>query len=376
MFFAPPPREPGDVIGRQPPPAQVDEAAGQHGGDVAQMPAVPREVHHAAQPDSEWPSAQSFARGRIQRQVVLLEHLPGQAEVRRRLPERDRAVGWPERRLVGEALLDLPGDRAHLALAVSRVARRHVRLAGCRIVAQLHDFSVGEPSAELLVVVARSGSRVGVQRSCDLRPVGESLQQYELAPPDYLEAVEHHDGRRRAAGPHGAGSGQRDLRLVQPATALELGAVGRKDSAECGQAGGARFLGGFGQGDRISRLREQIVDGGAQDVGEPVGARDGFEIGGRSAFDLAPGRPREELAGQRARERLRIWSQLPAEPWRWSRLAAGARRRTGRRGGGETGRRGVRSARARPSRRRDRPRIERPDVRRPRRSCRFRARRR
>ena len=100
---------------------------------------------------------------------------------------------------------------------------------------------------------------------------------------------------------------------MQPPSAFELGDIGFEDGAKRGQVGGDRLRCSFRQGDWVRRLREEIVDGGAQEVREPGRARDGSEIGGRSAFDLAPRSPREQLAGQRARECLRIRGQLPAE---------------------------------------------------------------
>ena len=48
MAPASPSHEPGDVVLGEPPSAQVNEAAGQHGVHVAEMPAVPRQVQRAA----------------------------------------------------------------------------------------------------------------------------------------------------------------------------------------------------------------------------------------------------------------------------------------------------------------------------------------
>ena len=138
-------REMGHVIRVEPPSSQVNKAAHQHGCQVAETPPVLGKVQQAAQPHPKRASVETLSGGRVQRQVVLVEHLPGEGQVRRYLPKCDGAVGWAQPRIVRESLLDLPGYGSELLLPV------RCRVGDCRgrrtrlVTVQLNEAGMRKP---------------------------------------------------------------------------------------------------------------------------------------------------------------------------------------------------------------------------------------
>ena len=128
-----------------------------------------------------------------------------------------------------------------------------------------------------------------------------------------MEAVDHNQAGHRGTSPDGVGSRDGGLRGVQPAALFELGVVRGEYGAQSADAGDARSVGGFTQRLWVYSLCKQVADGGAQEVVEPLGFRDRFEVGGGAVLNFASNRSRKEFLGENVGWRLRSGSQPPAE---------------------------------------------------------------
>ena len=302
----------GQAPAGEPPAAAIDEAAGQHGDDVAQAPAVPGQVHQAPQPGPEGAGAQRLSGGRVEGQVVLGEHLPGHAQVGRRLAECDGEVGGPEGRLIGQALLDLARHGPQLGFPVGRGACHHGR-GRSTIPFELRDFRIREPMAQPLAVVGGTVSCPGVQRDDDLGLPGEGFDEVHLRRSKEMEAIEQDRAGQSRTRPDGVRRGRAELHRVSPASLSQVVAVLPVDGSECLQASRSGSLGGVRQGPGIHAFRQQITDGAAEEASQPPGLGHRLEVGGGPALDGAADGPPQEFLGQRVGRHHRVGGQRPAE---------------------------------------------------------------
>ena len=223
----------------EPPAAAIDKAAAQHRDQVAEAPSVGRQAQQPPEPDAERAIGERFAGHGVQRQVVLGEHLPRQAEERTEPAERHSAVRWPQAAVVGEPALDGARHGAQLRLAIGGNAPPHPR--GGRAPAGAFDHRIREQPAQALVRVAGALTRVGIERQQQVAVAGagERGEQEQLAAVEEPEAVDDHQEGQRGRVPGSRGRG-RQRRRGEPPVLLQgaaIGAVDRRDRRELRVAG-------------------------------------------------------------------------------------------------------------------------------------------
>ena len=317
----------------EPPAAAIDKAAAQHRDQVAEPPSVGRQAQQPPDPDAERAIGERFAGHGVQRQVVLGEHLPRQAEDRTEPAERHSAVRWPQAAVVGEPALDGARHGAQLRLAIGGNAPLHPR--GRPAPAGAFDHRIREQPAQALVRVAGALTRVGIERQQQVAVAGagERGEHEQLAAVEEPEAVDDHQEGQRGRVPGSRGRG-RQRRRGEPPVLLQgaaIGAVDRRDRRELRVAGGGRRRHETVRGDilgqqllhrrpqhrqrgrRAERREVRGVAGGdlpVRDAGEQL-ARGADRGGGKPGADPA-GHPARGLHLQVERHAAR-GQQPPAE---------------------------------------------------------------
>ena len=253
MMLPPAARDAGDLPRVESEAAVVDEAAAEHRDQVAEPPSFGGQAQEPPDPDAERPIGERLAGHGVERQVVLGEYLPRQAEDRAEPAEGHPAVRRPQAAVVGQPPLDGARHGAQPRLAIGGNAPLHPRRR--RAPAGAFDERIREQLAQALVRVAGALTGVGIERQQQVAVAGERGQQAELTAVKEPEAVDDHQDRQsgRVRGGRGRG-GQR--RRGEPPVHLQLaapGSVDGRDRRELRVAGGDRRRGETVRGDILGQ---------------------------------------------------------------------------------------------------------------------------
>ena len=282
----------GDRRRVEPPAAAVDEAAAQHRDQVTQPPSLRGQAQQPPHPDAQRSIGERLAGHGIQRQVVLGEHLPRQAENRTDAAERHPAVGGTQVAVVGEAALDGACHGAQLGFAIGGHAaahprRRHTSAGG-------FDHRLREQTAQALVRMSGALAGAGIERQQQVAAAGERGQQAQLAAVEEAEAVDQHQGGQcgRVRGCRGRG---RQRRRGDPAVRLQRGSVRPVNARDCGEL---RVAGASGRRRELLRrdvLGQQLLHRCPQHR-QRGGRSQRREVGGGTGLDSPVGDADEQLA--------------------------------------------------------------------------------
>ena len=288
------------------PAAAVDEAAAQHRDQVSQPPSLRGQPQQPPHPDAERAVGERLAGHRVERQVVLGEHLPRQAEDSTGPAKRHSAIRWTQAAVVGQPALDGARHAAQLSFAVGGNAP--LQRGRRRVSGDAFDRRVREQAAQALMRVGSALAGVGIERQQQIAVAAERGQQAQLAAMEESEAVGDHQGGQRGRVSDSRGRARKRGRS-KPPVGLQSRAVGAVYGCDRRELRVARAAGRGRESLRRDVLGQQLFDRRPQHR-QRGGRPQRCEVGGGAGLDL----PVRDGAEQFARGPDRGGPQPGVEP--------------------------------------------------------------